>query len=582
VSGLRRALWALAAVGLLVLVSQLILIPEAEWAGDDAIWITLDVVIGSGFVGVGLFAWYRRPDNRVGALMVATGFAWLLGVYGLTDPPLLFTVGNLFTSLFVATAIHLLLAFPSGRLRSRFDRWLVGTSYAICTLGFLPVMLTFDPAVEGSGAPDNLLLVDADNGFARGWIDGLDVVGIVFLSLVVARLIHHWRGASPPLRRVITPVFLAGGMLMVLLAALLFVALFDLSERIQENGFYVALIPFGLVPYLFLASLARARMVRGGAVGELVATIGSSAPVDDLRDALARALNDPSLELAYWLDDASAYVDATGRTVEIPTGGGAKAVSDVRLEGRRVASLIHDSQLLDDPELIEAVGAAAALALQRERLDAELRAKVEALRESRARLLRVGLAERRRLERDLHDGAQQRLVSLALDMRMARAAIDDDPERARRLLDGAGAELERALEELRELARGIHPAVLSDRGLDPAVEALAGRAPLPVEVERKLGERVAEPIELAAYFVVAEALTNVVKYAAASRASVRLERENGNLLVEVADDGVGGADPDRGTGLRGLADRISVLGGRLDVASPPGEGTTVSARLPCE
>ena len=581
--GLRRALWALAGIGLVVLIGQVILLSEAEFIDDHGIWIALDVVIGAGFVGVGLFAWERRPDNRVGALMVATAFAWFLSVASNTEPALLFTLGNLFSNLFVATAIHLLLAFPSGRLESTFDRWLVRVAYAITLIGWLPVMFTFDPAAAGlEGAPANLLLIEHHPGFAMDWIHGLDVVGIVLLSLVVARLLGRWRAASPPMRRVVTPVFLAGALLMTLLGGLLLVSLFDLSKQLGMNGYYVALIPFGLVPYLFLASLVRARMLRGGAVGELVATLGRNVPAQELRDALARALNDPSLDLAYWLGEDDGYVDARGRPVEIPGPESWRAVSDVQLNGHRVATLIHDPLLLDDPELIHAVGAAAGLALEKERLDAELRAKVEALRESRSRLLQVGLSERRRLERNLHDGAQQRLVSLALDLRLARAAIDDDPTRARELLDGAGAELEHALEELRELARGIHPAVLTDRGIDSAVEALAGRTPLPVEIDHKLGERVSEPVELAAYFVVSEALTNVVKYASASRASIRVERDNGSVRVEVADDGVGGADASRGSGLRGLADRISVLGGKLEVASPPGRGTKVIARLPCE
>jgi signal transduction histidine kinase len=584
VSGLRRALWALGGIGLLVLIGQVILISEAEFVDDQGIWIALDVVIGTGFVGVGLYAWDRRPDNRIGALMVATGFAWFLAVFGNTQPALLFTVGNLFSNLFVATAIQLLLAFPTGRLESEFDRWLVRVTYAITTLGFVPVMLFIDPAAQGyPDAPNNLMEVANHPSFVDGWMKGLDVAGIVVLSVVVVRLIGRWRAATPPMRRVISPVFLSGGLLMTMLAALLAIGMFDLSKPIEDNGYYIALIPFGLVPYLFLASLVRARMLRGGAVGELVATIGGSLQAEHLRDALARALNDPSLDLAYWLGEDEGYVDARGRPVELPADGSARAASDVRLDGRLVATLIHDPLLLDDPELIDAVGAAAALALAREHLEAQLRAKVEALRDSRTRLLQVGLAERRRLERNLHDGAQQRLVSLALDLRLARSAIDeDDPHRAKELLDGAGAELDQALEELRELARGIHPAVLSDRGIDSAVEALAGRTPLPVRIEHKLGHRVSEPVELAAYFVVSEALTNVVKYASASVASIRLERENGSVMVEVADDGVGGADASRGSGLKGLADRISVLGGKLEVASPPGEGTRVIARLPCE
>jgi signal transduction histidine kinase len=325
-----------------------------------------------------------------------------------------------------------------------------------------------------------------------------------------------------------------------------------------------------------------------------VATIGETPAPGELRDALAIALNDPSLDLAYWLSEPKQYVDAQGRRMHLPgedepagedvdTGvDQSRAVYHVRLDGERIGAIVHDPTVLEDPDLLDAVGAAAALALQREQLEAELRAKVEELEKSRTRMIRFGLAERRRLERDLHDGAQQRLVSLALDLRMARDMVRRDAAQAEHVLDSAGEGLSQALEELRELARGIHPALLSDRGLDPAVETLARRAPLPVEVEAKLGDRVPEPVELAAYFVVSEALTNVVKYSQASQARVRLERDNGRVLVEVADDGVGGAEPGRGSGLRGLADRISALGGRFEVDSSPGAGTTVRASIPCE
>ena len=232
-----------------------------------------------------------------------------------------------------------------------------------------------------------------------------------------------------------------------------------------------------------------------------------------------------------------------------------------------MAAIVHDPLVLEDPDLVDAVGAAAALALETGRLDAELRARVEELRESRARLLAVGLAERRRMERNLHDGAQQRLVSLALDLRLARASLRGDPERAEELLDGVGEELSRALEELRELARGLHPAVLTDRGLEQAVKTLP-RAPRCRWTSMRIGE-VPEAVELAAYFVISEALTNVAKYAAANRATVRVGRDDGSVLVEVSDDGVGGADPAHGSGLRGLGDRLSALGGKLEVYSAP-------------
>jgi signal transduction histidine kinase len=213
------------------------------------------------------------------------------------------------------------------------------------------------------------------------------------------------------------------------------------------------------------------------------------------------------------------------------------------------------------------------------RLDAELQARLDELRESRARIVQAGDAARRKLERDLHDGAQQRLVGLALDLRLARERLDDDPNEAAAMLDDASAELARATEELRELARGIHPAVLSDRGLGAAVESLAKRAPLPVEIDSSLDGRLPGPVESAAYFVIAEALTNVVRHSGADRAEIDIRRDNGRLLVEVSDDGAGGADR-TGSGLRGLADRVAALDGSLQIVGPAGGGTIVRADIP--
>jgi signal transduction histidine kinase len=221
------------------------------------------------------------------------------------------------------------------------------------------------------------------------------------------------------------------------------------------------------------------------------------------------------------------------------------------------------------------------LALENERLDAALRARVEELRESRSRIVKAADEERRRLERDLHDGAQQRLVALALTLRLARSKLDGEPEAAAELLDEAASELGLATEELRELARGIHPAVLTDRGLEAAIDALAGRAPIPVQLVELPHGRLPSDVESAAYFVVAEALTNIAKYARATHAEVRIAQSNGVVTVEVRDDGVGGADPSRGTGLRGLADRIASLDGRLDLSSPADGGTVVRAVVPC-
>jgi len=580
-----RLVWPLAGAGFAYGLALVPLLVVADVAADQDVWIALTLVIGWGWVGAGAFAALRRPDNRVGVLMIATGFAFYLTVGERTDAAILFTVGLALDSLFAASAVHLLLAFPSGRLRGGLDRALVAGAYVAVTVGSIVPTLFVDPAGFGCGAcPDNLLLIESNDGFVERWFDGLSVTGIAILLASLVLLARRWRRASPPLRRAVTLVFVAGGALMAVLAGLLAFALIDISTDALDVAYYAVLVPFGLLPYVFLGSLVRARVLRGGAVGSLVATIGGTPSPGGLRDALARALGDPSLELAYWLPASEQYVDAQGRRVELPEGASGRAVHRVTLDHHHVAAIVHDATLLDDPELVAAAGAAAALALERERLEAELRAKVEELSESRARMIKFGMAERRRLERDLHDGAQQRLVSLALDLRLAREKVRADPDRAEELLGGAAEELTDALEELRELARGIHPALLSDRGLGPAIEALARRVPVPVEVRSQYDGGTPEAAELAAYFVVSEALTNVVKYARASRATVRIGHLDGapgaSLVVEVADDGVGGATLDEGTGLRGLADRISAFGGRFEIDSPPGEGTTVLARIP--
>jgi signal transduction histidine kinase len=255
-------------------------------------------------------------------------------------------------------------------------------------------------------------------------------------------------------------------------------------------------------------------------------------------------------------------------------------VTEIERDGRRIAAIVHDRALVEDRETVRAAGAATALLLENRRLDAELRARMEELRASRQRLVEAGDAERRRLERDLHDGAQARLVALALNLRLARGRIEGEPETAA-LIDDSIDELKLSLQELRELAHGIHPTVLTERGLEPAVRALAARAPVAVELEASVGGRLPAAVETAAYFVVAEGLTNVAKYARAAHATVRMQRADGRLLLEVADDGIGGAAPAAGSGLRGLSDRVAALDGALEVASPPGGGTRLRVELPC-
>jgi signal transduction histidine kinase len=308
----------------------------------------------------------------------------------------------------------------------------------------------------------------------------------------------------------------------------------------------------------------------------LVPRAAASGPV---REFLAESLGDHSVAIAYWLPDREAFVDEVGRRVELPDPGSGRTWTAVERDGRPVAAIVHDAALDTSRELVHAAAAASSLAIDNERLKADLRARLQELRVSRLRIVEAADAARRRIERDLHDGAQQQLVALSLELRLLRARLKDAD--AVPLVDGISDRLATALVELRELARGIHPALLTERGLGPAIAGLADRVPLAVDCDVQVAERLPAPVEAAAYFLVAEALTNVTKYAQARRVVVELVHERAQLLVRVADDGVGGVVVTAGSGLRGLQDRLAAVDGTLFIDSPPGAGTRLEARIPC-
>ena len=578
-AGLR---WTIGAAILAAAAATSVGTAASEHTELRGLWIAGSFAITWGFLGVGLFVWARRPDNRVGPLMVAVAFSWVVSDLAFANSDLLFSLGAMLGQVFIAVTVHLLLVFPTGRFESRLDLLTAAGAYMAGAVLYAAAFVFADPsAFECHDCPDNSFLIADEKPLSDAFGVAVNVVFAAVAVGVIVSLLRRWLRATPVQRRALVAVLFAGAALAVLLfAATTIVPITGSDSTLAGVVGIAALVPFGLVPYVLFGTLLRSRIIRGGALRELVAELSKATRDQDLRDALAKALGDPSPDLSFWLPDSKEYVDADGSPVDVPEGDPNRVVSEVRLENRLVAVIVHDSSLLDDPELVRAVGAAAALALENERLDAELRAKVDELRASRMRVIEATLAERRRLERDLHDGAQQRLVSLALRLRMIENLLKDDQEGVRELARAAGGELETALGELRELARGIHPAVLSDRGLDAALETLASRAPIPVELDSRVGERPPEPAELAAYFVVAEALTNVAKYADATRATVRAARHDGRLVVEVSDDGVGGADPSNGSGLRGLADRVSALDGVFEVRSANGGGTVLRADIP--
>jgi signal transduction histidine kinase len=575
----RRTLIGLAAVA--IGIGTLLVVINGKHNIHRGAYAALALGIGWGFIGTGLYAWRRRPGSNIGPLMVAVGFAGLLKALAFSNDSVIFTIGSLGEVLIYALLIQLLLSFPSGRLESRGDRLLIAIAYFNTTVVQLAGFLITDPAKQGCpNCPANPLLINHSHAAAVINTAQLDIA-IALIGAVVAILYRRWRDATASQRRGFTPVVAVGSLTFVLLMTEWIVEQANLPSGVAD-GLTLALFgSLACLPFAFLAGLVRFRFSQAEAISSLVGRLGGGGNRGALRDALAEALGDPTLELAYWVPNQDGYVDAEGQPMRVDPAPTGKVATTIETEGRRVAAIVHDATLAEERDLVQAVGAAAALTLENERLDAELRAHVDELRASRARIVTAGYTERQRLERDLHDGAQQRLMALGINLRLARDLVTSDMQEAATLLDASLEELNQATRELRELARGIHPAVLTDRGLDAALNGLAGRSPVPVELVQTLDERLPSSVESAVYFVVAEALTNVARYAQAQTVRVTVMRNNGHVDVQVSDDGVGGADPAHGSGLRGLSDRVAALDGRLELTSADGNGTTVRARIPC-
>jgi PAS domain S-box-containing protein len=942
--------------GLAVGGGALALAATSGHSDESSLNLALDVLVGYAFILAGLVARTQRPENRTGLLLMGVGFAWFLNGLTFADNSYVWTVGFSLSALWAAFFAHALLAYPSGRLGSPWQRAVVAGGYVLAGVANIATALFKPDPARCSDCPTNRLLVSDNHGAAIALLTLVQVLAAAFLISVAVALYLRWRGSTAVARRLLGPVLLAGGVSLALFGISL--ALDQVSRPASDVANSLAALGFLTVPFLFLSGLMRTRLARAD-VGKLLVETTNDASRAEAQESLRRGLRDPTLELVFWLAERSGYVDVDGRPHDLPHDDPARAVTPIDYGDRPIGALVHDPTLLEEPELIESFVAAARLAIERDRLQAELLARLDDLqrerdfvrdvvnaapsyfvvvdeegrivrfndtlvaatgivddaaargrywwelfalpaeadgvrgwflvarsltdlssvearmagaagelvtgwsivpvtdeskqqrylvtgldltvrvhqedalraseersrallegipdnifrlarhdhrfvdirwadpsrvtpeeqarligstvydlglppalaqrfvraaeqafetrevkeleyeleeggevlylearvvssgeadyyvvirdvsdrrraelalkaqrdflsalgdatpsllaivgydgvmsaeplnhtlreltglsssdaagrvfwevvsapedadeaervvravtetgkavsaethwlarggerrlvawtctpvpdiepgrsfhlvagvdvteraahenevRRSRARIVEAGDAERRRLERNLHDGAQQRLVSLSLSLRLAQSRLESDPAAAGELLTAAGAELAQALEELRELARGIHPAVLTDRGLGPALESLADRAPLPVELDHVPDERLPAPVEAAAFYVVAESLTNVAKYADATSVRVSVVHFDGHAIVEVADDGCGGADPAQGTGLRGLVDRVEALNGRLDVESPVGHGTRVRAEIPC-
>jgi signal transduction histidine kinase len=338
-------------------------------------------------------------------------------------------------------------------------------------------------------------------------------------------------------------------------------------------------LSFGAIPVAFGIGVVQARASRGR-IGRLVDELSGPGQGERLGAALARALGDPTAEVLYRAGSSGVLVDAQGRARQVPADRQGRAATPVSHQGQELGVLVHDVALREQPEVVQSVCSAAGLALANARLQAEVLAQLSEVQASRARIVQASDRERRRIERNLHDGAQQRLTALRLSLRMAASHLNGSHPALSIELDEAATELEVAIGELRDLARGIHPAILTDEGLRAALDSLIERTPIAVSLAGDLARPLPVEVEAAAYYLIAEALANVIKHAQATGATVSLSERDDRLIVEVTDNGVGGADASAGSGLLGLADRVAAAGGELSVVSPPGQGTRLLAVLP--
>jgi signal transduction histidine kinase len=538
------------------------------------------LTVGVLFVIAGLVGIRQRPESPVGAFLVLVGLLYLVGRLQGADPPPIGLVANLANSAWQGIVFYVTFSFPVGRLRTPVDGVFVIGGFIFTLLNNLFVLVT----TPGRSAPG---LGTANPWFADLPAAGLDVarpillvVGYALILGGAAWLTRRWLAASRPLRRVLTPVYLSAvATSLTAIVLRLTVGVVSPSTDVSQVISIALLLAYGLLPIGFLIGLMRAQMARA-AVADLVVELGELPTPARLRTALAAALGDPTLEVVTWSGERHAFVDAAGRVVAAPAADAGRSVTILQRAGQPSAILVHDPAVLEDPGLVSAVGTAVRLALDNEQLEIQVGHQLEEVRASRARVAAAADAARQRIERDIHDATQQRLLGVSLSLEALRGRLDGGSAAAAEL-DAVRGQLSAALVELRELARGIHPAVLTQHGLDAALKALSRRSSVPVDLEVTIPSgRLPAALEAAVYFIASSALSNAVAHAAASQVVIRVEADAGDVRLTVVDDGIGGATEGTGTGLTGMRDRAETVGGALGIDSPHGGPTQISAVLP--
>jgi signal transduction histidine kinase len=570
-------------------VPWLVLPMSVAWAGlatrqhlaldQSPIFVWVNFAAGLVLVVAGLAIRRVRPGNRTWWLLSAAGFAWFVGSWQHSGNPDVALASFALTDCYLFFLAFAVTGFPTGRLAGAWDRCAVAAVAVALVFRALAVVFLNVPSDPAGYGTRNRFLPISDPSY---WHSSEDVYGWAITLAGVLLLVavgRRWLALSRPGRRTLTPALASAAALTVAE-----VVQYQIGWNVKVAGtdvsvFYVDFVAVCVVALAMVVGLVRLRGTRSSVV-DLVGELGEGAPPPQLESALRRALEDPSLVLLPWSAERHSYLDATGRPTELPDAGVHRSVTRIGREDAPVAALVHDAALHEDAGMIEAVLAAVRLTVDNDRMQAEIRTHLAEVEQSRARILAATDAERRRIERDLHDGAQQRLVALGLALRLAEKAAEGNH---RDFLGQAATELTAAVGDLRDLAHGIHPSVLTDSGLAAALASVADRCAVPTTLNADIPREPTPSVAAAAYFTVAEALTNAAKHAGATTARVCVEQADGVLRLTITDDGVGGLDPSRGTGWRGIIDRVEAVGGTVRHDSPVGgSGTRIDVELPCE
>lgn len=526
-------------------------------------------------VGAGLYAVHLAPFRRFGALLIATGALAAVATLSESADPLTFSIGRLAGWAIEPLVLYLILAFPSGRLGGRADRVIMAVGVAVCLVLYFPTALLvqtfptpFPWAMCGATCPDNALMLASSE---PAWIEDVlrpvrEVLTVLVFGAATVRVAMRLRSASHVMRRALAPVLVVAALRLATFAAALAVRLVDQSAGALDGIMWALALGLPLLAAAFLVGIVRWRLFLAGAMRRLTARLAGHPQPEELRAALAEAFDDPTLEVVF--------------APEQPHAGPGRASTEIRDGDRVVATVVHDEALRGEEAFIGTATAYAVMALDNQRLAAEAAALLAEVDDARARIRATADDERRRIERDLHDGAQQRLVALRIRLELAAERIDGPGAEAVRRL---GAEVDEALEDLRSLARGIYPSPLADHGIVAGLESVARHAALPTRVVAGgIERRYPREVESAVYFSCLEAVQNAAKHAGAETTVVIEVTDGDGLRFEVRDDG-GGFDPARavtGIGFTSMRDRLATVGGRLAIVSSPGRGTRVIGTVP--